>query len=117
MKVRRALVSVHDKAGVVDFARELARLGVEILSTGGTAKAISISSMRRVSRAPGTRRCNSRDRRTRRWMMMLSVMALLPTMGNSLIWATRPDQSHIAKATQTRSEESPAFNIGFIHRP
>ena len=38
MKVRRALVSVHDKTGVVDFARGLARLGVEILSTGGTAK-------------------------------------------------------------------------------
>jgi phosphoribosylaminoimidazolecarboxamide formyltransferase/IMP cyclohydrolase len=38
MKVRRALVSVHDKTGVVDFARGLARLGVEILSTGGTAR-------------------------------------------------------------------------------
>jgi phosphoribosylaminoimidazolecarboxamide formyltransferase/IMP cyclohydrolase len=38
MKVRRALVSVHDKTGVVDFARELTRLGVEILSTGGTAR-------------------------------------------------------------------------------
>jgi phosphoribosylaminoimidazolecarboxamide formyltransferase / IMP cyclohydrolase len=38
MKVRRALVSVHDKTGVVDFASGLTRLGVEILSTGGTAK-------------------------------------------------------------------------------
>jgi phosphoribosylaminoimidazolecarboxamide formyltransferase/IMP cyclohydrolase len=37
-KVRRALVSVHDKTGVVDFARGLAALGVEILSTGGTAR-------------------------------------------------------------------------------
>ena len=37
MNVRRALVSVHDKTGVVDFARALAGLGVEILSTGGTA--------------------------------------------------------------------------------
>ncbi len=37
MKVRRALVSVHDKTGVVEFARALAGLGVEILSTGGTA--------------------------------------------------------------------------------
>ncbi|HEU4366965.1 MAG TPA: bifunctional phosphoribosylaminoimidazolecarboxamide formyltransferase/IMP cyclohydrolase [Methylomirabilota bacterium] len=37
MRVRRALVSVHDKTGVVDFARQLAGLGVEILSTGGTA--------------------------------------------------------------------------------
>jgi phosphoribosylaminoimidazolecarboxamide formyltransferase/IMP cyclohydrolase len=38
MKVRRALVSVHDKTGVVDFARALAQLGVELLSTGGTAR-------------------------------------------------------------------------------
>jgi len=38
MRVRRALVSVHDKTGVVDFARVLAGLGVEILSTGGTAR-------------------------------------------------------------------------------
>ena len=40
MKVRRALLSVHDKTGVVDFARALAGLGVEILSTGGTARTL-----------------------------------------------------------------------------
>jgi phosphoribosylaminoimidazolecarboxamide formyltransferase / IMP cyclohydrolase len=38
--MRRALISVSDKAGVVDFARALADNGVELLSTGGTAKAI-----------------------------------------------------------------------------
>ena len=38
MKVRRALISVHDKTGIVAFAQALAALGVEILSTGGTAK-------------------------------------------------------------------------------
>jgi phosphoribosylaminoimidazolecarboxamide formyltransferase/IMP cyclohydrolase len=37
-KVSRALISVSDKAGVMDFAAGLAELGVEILSTGGTAK-------------------------------------------------------------------------------
>jgi phosphoribosylaminoimidazolecarboxamide formyltransferase / IMP cyclohydrolase len=37
-RVRRALLSVHDKTGVVEFARGLAALGAEILSTGGTAK-------------------------------------------------------------------------------
>jgi len=36
--IKRALVSVSDKTGVVDFARELSSYGVEILSTGGTAK-------------------------------------------------------------------------------
>src|SRR5690554_3256607 len=38
LPVRRALISVSDKTGVVDFARELSALGVEILSTGGTWK-------------------------------------------------------------------------------
>jgi phosphoribosylaminoimidazolecarboxamide formyltransferase/IMP cyclohydrolase len=37
-KVKRALISVSDKAGILDFAKELSKLGVEILSTGGTAK-------------------------------------------------------------------------------
>ena len=37
MAIERALISVYDKTGVVDFARELAALGVEIVSTGGTA--------------------------------------------------------------------------------
>ena len=36
--MRRALLSVSDKHGVVDFARGLAELGVELLSTGGTAR-------------------------------------------------------------------------------
>jgi phosphoribosylaminoimidazolecarboxamide formyltransferase/IMP cyclohydrolase len=38
MKIRRALISVHDKTGIVAFAQALTALGVEILSTGGTAK-------------------------------------------------------------------------------
>ena len=37
-KVSRALLSVSDKSGIVEFARALAALGVQILSTGGTAK-------------------------------------------------------------------------------
>ena len=38
MKIERALLSVSNKAGVVEFARELEEHGVEIISTGGTAK-------------------------------------------------------------------------------
>tara|TARA_B100001059_G_C17835803_1_gene588029 strand:- start:4118 stop:5803 length:1686 start_codon:yes stop_codon:yes gene_type:complete len=38
LPVRRALISVSDKTGVVEFARELSALGAEILSTGGTFK-------------------------------------------------------------------------------
>ncbi len=40
VKIRRALISVSDKTGIVDFARELKRFGVEIISTGGTASAL-----------------------------------------------------------------------------
>ena len=36
-KVSRALISVSDKNGIVDFARALNALGVELLSTGGTS--------------------------------------------------------------------------------
>jgi len=39
-KIQRALISVSDKTGIVDFARELKNFGVEIISTGGTAKAL-----------------------------------------------------------------------------
>jgi len=41
MKIQRALISVSDKTGLVDFARELHAQGVEIISTGGTAKLLS----------------------------------------------------------------------------
>src|SRR5438552_9029197 len=37
MTVARALISVSDKSGIVEFARGLSGLGIEILSTGGTA--------------------------------------------------------------------------------
>ena len=39
-QVKRALISVSDKSGVVPFARDLAGLGVEILSTGGTHRTL-----------------------------------------------------------------------------
>src|ERR671914_106093 len=41
VRVRRALLSVSDKRGLVDFARGLAQLGVEIISTGGTARELA----------------------------------------------------------------------------
>ncbi len=41
MKIKRALISVSDKTGLVSFAKRLHELGVEILSTGGTAGALA----------------------------------------------------------------------------
>ena len=38
--IERAIISVTDKTGIVDFARALSKFGVEILSTGGTARTL-----------------------------------------------------------------------------
>ena len=39
--IRRALISVSDKTGIVDFARELSAKEIEILSTGGTSRLLT----------------------------------------------------------------------------
>ena len=41
MKVKRALISVFNKAGLEEFARALTDIGVQIISTGGTARQLS----------------------------------------------------------------------------
>jgi phosphoribosylaminoimidazolecarboxamide formyltransferase/IMP cyclohydrolase len=43
VKIKRALISVSDKTGIVDLAKELSKFGVEIISTGGTAKLLKDS--------------------------------------------------------------------------
>ncbi len=45
-RVTRALLSVSDKSGLVEFARALAGLGVELVSTGGTARAIAAAGLK-----------------------------------------------------------------------
>jgi phosphoribosylaminoimidazolecarboxamide formyltransferase / IMP cyclohydrolase len=45
-KIQRAILSVTDKTGLVDFARKLAGMGVELISTGGTAKLLRDSGIR-----------------------------------------------------------------------
>jgi phosphoribosylaminoimidazolecarboxamide formyltransferase/IMP cyclohydrolase len=44
-KIQRAILSVTDKTGLVDFARKLSALGIELISTGGTAKLLRDSSV------------------------------------------------------------------------
>ena len=43
--IKRALLSVSDKTGIVEFAKQLASRGVELLSTGGTAKLLRDSGL------------------------------------------------------------------------
>ncbi|MEI7999199.1 MAG: bifunctional phosphoribosylaminoimidazolecarboxamide formyltransferase/IMP cyclohydrolase [Candidatus Omnitrophota bacterium] len=45
IKIKRALISVSDKAGLAEFAKGLQKLGVEIISTGGTAQLLRSSNI------------------------------------------------------------------------
>ena len=44
--IRRALISVSDKTGLVDFAKTLAAHGVELVSTGGTARTLAAAGLK-----------------------------------------------------------------------
>ncbi len=46
MSIKRALISVSDKSGIVEFAKKIESAGVEILSTGGTAKVLRDSGIK-----------------------------------------------------------------------
>src|ERR1700693_1859218 len=45
MKIKRALLSVSEKTGIAEFARRLHEMGVEIISTGGTAALLKSQSI------------------------------------------------------------------------
>lgn len=45
-KVKRAIISVSDKRGIEEFAKELSKLGIEIISTGGTAKTLRAAKLK-----------------------------------------------------------------------
>ena len=45
-RIERALISVYDKTGIVEFAKGLAAMDVEIISTGGTARLLSSNGLR-----------------------------------------------------------------------
>ena len=45
VRIRRALLSVSDKRGIAEFARGLAGLGVELVSTGGTARELEAAGL------------------------------------------------------------------------
>jgi phosphoribosylaminoimidazolecarboxamide formyltransferase / IMP cyclohydrolase len=83
--VRRALISVSDKTGVVDFARGLRDLGVEILSTGGTAAAIREAGLEVTDVAEFTGSAEILDGR---------VKTLHPRLHAALL-ARRDDPAHV----------------------
>src|SRR4030095_13813811 len=66
-KIRRALISVSDKTGIVDFAQELKSFGVEIISTGGTAKALRDAGIDVIAVATSTGFPEMMDGRIKTW--------------------------------------------------
>ena len=87
---KQALISVSDKTGVVDFARELAAVGFHILSTGGTAKLLAESGIACQEVADYTGFPEILDGR---------VKTLNPRIHAGLL-ARRPDPVHMATLAQ-----------------
>lgn len=86
VEVRRALISVHDKTGIDDFARGLSGSGVEIISSGGTASAleaagIPVTRVEEITGAPE--------------MLGGRVKTLHPLIHGGIL-ANRADPDHVA---------------------
>jgi len=90
VRVRRALISVSDKTGVADFARALAGLGVEVLSTGGTASELREAGIEVTDVADFTGSPEILDGR---------VKTLHPRLHAALL-ARRDDDEHMATLEQ-----------------
>lgn len=87
---KRALISVSDKAGIVDFARELKNLGWEIISTGGTKTVLDDLGITTIAIDDVTGFPEMMDGR---------VKTLHPKIHGGLL-ARRDEESHLAAASQ-----------------
>ena len=94
MRIRRALLSVTDKRGIVDFAKGLAELGMEIVSTGGTARSW------RGGRGP-----RDQDFTGFPEMMDGRVKTLHPKLYAGLL-ARRDDPAHVERGGGARTSSS-----------
>lgn len=94
--IKRALVSVSDKTGIVDFCRELSRFGIEIFSTGGTLKALQDAGISAASISTITGFPEIMDGR---------VKTLHPKIHGGLL-AVRENADHVKQAVEN--------GIGFI---
>src|SRR3989338_8691293 len=104
MPVKTALISVCNKTGIVEFARELEKNGVEILSTGGTAKALKEAnvSVKDVSDYTGFPE-----------MMGGRVKTLHPLVHGGIL-ALRDNKEHVEAAEKHGIKFISRFNVLFI---
>jgi phosphoribosylaminoimidazolecarboxamide formyltransferase/IMP cyclohydrolase len=86
-RIQRALISVSDKSGIVDFARGLAELGIEIFSTGGTAALLRDNGVAAIDVAELTGFPEMMDGR---------VKTLHPKIHGAIL-ALRDNSEHLAK--------------------
>lgn len=85
VKIKRALISVSDKTGIVEFAEKLQAYGIEILSTGGTAKAMEQAGIKVKDVSDHTGFAEIMDGR---------VKTLHPTIHGGIL-AKRDDEAHV----------------------
>jgi len=90
MKIKRALISVSDKSGLIDLAKTLIELGVEILSTGGTSTALSNAGIPVTNVSDVTQFPEMLDGR---------VKTLHPAIHGGLL-AVRSNPAHMAKIAE-----------------
>ena len=95
-KIQRALISVSDKTGLVDFAKELHALGIEIVSTGGTARSLKDAGIPVVEISQFTGFPEMFDGR---------VKTLHPKVHGALLYL-RGNPDHEAQAANTASSPS-----------
>ncbi|RJQ23240.1 MAG: bifunctional phosphoribosylaminoimidazolecarboxamide formyltransferase/IMP cyclohydrolase PurH [Nitrospiraceae bacterium] len=102
-KVERALISVSDKTGIAEFAKELGKLGIEIISTGGTATTLSAEKIKitEVSKYTGFPE-----------MLGGRLKTLHPKIHGGLLWRRdNPQDEREIKANQIKSIDMVVVNL------
>ncbi len=89
-EIKRVLISVYDKQGIVDFARFLSRQGIEIISTGGTAKLLTKNGIQCIPVSDVTNAPEMLDGR---------VKTLHPKIHGAIL-AKRDNPNHLAQLNQ-----------------
>jgi phosphoribosylaminoimidazolecarboxamide formyltransferase/IMP cyclohydrolase len=95
--VRRALLSVSDKAGIVEFAQALSARGVELLSTGGTARLLAEKGLPVTEVSDYTGFPEMMDGR---------VKTLHPKVHGGILGRSRPGRCHYGRTSD------PAYRYG-----
>ena len=93
-KIKRALISVSDKTGILEFAKHLREFGVEIISTGGTAKSLRASGIEVTEVADVTNFPEMMDGR---------VKTLHPKIHGAFL-ALRDNENHVASMREHNIE-------------